>query len=331
MNRPTPEILSNIQVKAKKNSKIIRLFVLIFWIASFGIIIFNGWKNFDSIKPYFQNIHYTFVIPVFFLYLISILFACFGWSSIIYSLDKTVNYWVHIQIFLVTLAARRLPGTLWYVGGRMIVYEKIGIKKTAVVIASTIEMILMISTGSIIGLILLLLTSFELAYIYLAIIVVLVIVGVILLHPSVLTIMIKYTRLNPLEKFSFKQICSWFIYYLIMWGTSGLMLFYLIEMFKNIEWQNLFFIIGAWSLSGAVGLLTIFLPSSFGVTEITIATFLAPLLSLPLSGTIAIATRLFTIVSEVILAIIFYPFIHKLPVNSIIRQQLNIQQQYFDK
>jgi hypothetical protein len=73
-------------------------------------------------------------------------------------------------------------------------------------------------------------------------------------------------------------------------------------------WDTLY-ITGAWGVSGMLGLLTLFLPSSFGVAELSLTAFLVKLVPFTIAGTIAIGVRIFTLVMEILLSAAFYPFI----------------------
>jgi len=93
------------------------------------------------------------------------------------------------------------------------------------------------------------------------------------------------------------------------------MLVQIINVFQAVQSREIVLIIGAWALSGAAGILTLFLPSSFGMTEVALTILLSQIMPLSLAGTVSIITRLLSVLFELIVAMIFFP---------IIRRSLNI-------
>ena len=96
-----------------------------------------------------------------------------------------------------------------------------------------------------------------------------------------------------------------------MWIFGGLMLFELMTSLSLAKPSEMPFIIGAWTIAGTAGLLTFFLPSAFGATELALAFLLSQLLPFPVAGVIAIIMRLLTLFFELIISMISYPFLRR--------------------
>lgn len=84
--------------------------------------------------------------------------------------------------------------------------------------------------------------------------------------------------------------------------------------FRPIGWRESVFLVGAWSLSGVAGLLTLFLPSSFGATELALTGFLQQLMPLPLALTTAVLARILTTLLEIAVSVAFFPLLRRWPV-----------------
>ncbi len=299
-------------VKSRQGA--IKLMVMLFWILTLGFVIWKFWEARTTIIPYLASANYSRFIGVFFAYLGSLAASIIGWSLIIRALDDSISWFKNIQIFASTFIGRRLPGTLWYVGGRMLIYNQLGVPNKTILLASGLELIVNVVTGGFVGISLLLALGSNLPSQLITLIVVISIIGVLALHPTTLKMVLKETSKNLIEILKPKAIIFWFATYALMWVLGGVMLSQLVGAFYPVGEVGVYKIIGIWALSGTAGLLTLFLPSSFGVTEVTIAALLAQSIPLPLAGVIAILTRILTTAFEMILAAIFYPIILRYPI-----------------
>lgn len=249
-------------------------------------------------------------------YLGSLAAALAGWSAIMHVLYGRLKWWQNMNIFCLTIAARRLPGSIWYVGGRLAMYQQLGVPESVVLIASSVELIVSIITGFLIGLCLLSLSGVYLPYQGVVIIIIGIIVGLIILHPSILKFILRRNNHLSLQTIKYRNILTWFLIYILMWGLGGIMLDQLIRVFTTIGVNEHIIVIGTWAISGAAGLITFFLPSSFGVTELTITALLSRILPLPFAGVIAILMRILTTLCELLISLAFFPLLKNFQTNS---------------
>lgn len=292
-------------LKTLRQEKWIQRVFLASYALLFGFIFFGIWKYRQQIIPYLDHANYFSLVITATFYTIAIACACAGWITVARLFAPDVNSWKHIYIYNTTLASRRLPGTIWYIGGRIAFYDRLGISKVGITIASTIEIIVSIVSGCIVSLILL---SFRLKLQGPTVILMIIgaLAGLVLLHPAILSLLL--TRLgHPLsQKIRFRDTLTWMVAYSSSWLTGGLMFFFLVNTFKPLGLENILYILGSWSISGVGGLLTIFLPSSFGVTDISLTAFASALVPLPMAIVIALINRFFNSIIEVIISVFFY-------------------------
>jgi uncharacterized membrane protein YbhN (UPF0104 family) len=270
------------------------------------LLLYSGWKNRETILPFIYQADYTQLVGFVALYFVSHSASVAGWLAIIYTFDHQLDWWTHTQIYSMTQATRRLPGTLWYVGSRVVIYQQLGLNKTSILLANIIELLVLLVTASTIGLIFLLTYNVALsAKTILAVIAGLVMAAVVL-HPSVFNWLLKKFGAPQLSDISFRRIGLWALLYSFMWITSGLMLNQLVGVFKSGAIDQTIFVIGAWTLSTTAGMLTFFLPTNFGVTELALTALLSPILPLPLAGAAANLMRFLTTLLEVGVSVVFY-------------------------
>jgi hypothetical protein len=230
-----------------------------------------------------------------------------GWLLIIRTFDRSPGWWKDLQIFSITFAARRLPGTFWYIGGRMLMYQKIGVKKTSIILASAIELGMALLTSGVIGSGLLLIIGRKSSPSLAIAVILIILCGFILSHPRMIRIYLRKIGLHHSFEANTLDWLLWIFTFSIMWVMSGMMVVQFVKIVSPMATSDLLYVIGAWSLSALFGLLTFFLPSSFGATEFSLMAYLTKLLPLTLAGSVAFAIRLFTLLMEVLLAAAFYP------------------------
>jgi glycosyltransferase 2 family protein len=270
------------------------------------LLVYSGWKNRAALMPFLIQADYSQILGFVVFYLASLSTAAAGWVAIMHTFDDSLDWWVHTQIYNLTLATRRLPGTIWYIGGRVAIYQQLGLNRTMVVMANAIELLVLILTASILGLSLLLLNRVALSATTMMAIIVGVIAASVVLRPAVFRWLLHKFGAPPAANLSFRRIVLWAFFYMCMWVTTGLMVNQLVNVFKPGDISQTLYVIGAYSLSTAAGMLTFFLPSNFGVTELALIVLLSPLLPLPLAGAVAILMRFLSTILEIGDSVIFY-------------------------
>lgn len=294
---------------------VISLVVMLVWVATIGFIAWKIWEARDALIPYLHTVNYAYFFGFFIGYIASLVASIIGWSTIMHKLDKSISWFKHAQIFTFTLFWRRLPGTIWYVGGRMFLYNQLGVPNRTILLASGLELTLAIVTGGLIGLVFLIPFGINIPSQIIILLIIVAIIIILALHPSAIKLVFKKDELTPKEYIRPRDIFVWSSIYIVMWIFGGLMLGQLVAAFNSVALASVYKFIGIWALAGTAGLLTFFLPSTFGATEVTITALLAQTMPLPLAGVIAILTRILTTVFEIVLGIAFYPLMARQIIN----------------
>jgi uncharacterized membrane protein YbhN (UPF0104 family) len=285
-----------------------RLLIALVWVLALSLLAWLAWRSRDTLILYLAGANYWRLLLALPFYLGTIVASVIGWSFIMRLFERPVSLWTHFRIYCATLAARRLPGTIWYVGGRLVLYHQLGLSRKAVSVASAVELFVTAIAGIAVGLL-----SLSLGLSLPAHIIVLLLAGAIggslCLHPAVLGAVMRWLKRPLVRTVAVMDILTWMLAYSVAWLMGGLMLGQIISAFWPLEGRQLVLVIGAWALSGTGGLLTIFLPSSFGVTELALTFFFARLMPLPLAVTVAVLARILTTLAEVILSIGSYAFL----------------------
>lgn len=256
------------------------------------IIALIAWQNWDTVLSTVRNMRYHQLGWAFAAYMVSISAAVLGWHLIMRDLAEQKNLRLNLKIYLYTLSARRLPGTIWYIAGRAIWYQRLGVPKRVSSLASGVEVVLQITTGLMVGA--------PALFIHLGVSVFSVLIfclvelaGLSLLHPKILTWL--FNRFGyQLEKESWQRrnILLWLGAAIAMWIGSGFSLYVVVTMLHPLDLSQAPLIISLWALTASISFITFFLPYNLGFTEFALSAMLSSVVPLPIALTAAIMLRI---------------------------------------
>jgi glycosyltransferase 2 family protein len=269
---------------------------------SFGAILYANW---DLLHTFEWQLRPLPLVLSFVAYSIALALAILGWGRVLQALGSSSPWAEHIRVYCVTNLARRLPGVLWYVVGRLVLYEPRHVSKVAVSVGSALELFLTGLSGLVLGMLLwpgivkevlnpyLLATLFSLS--------------LLAIHPKVVGYI--FNRLEALRNrdsrivLSYRQMLGWFLLYTAIWLSGGLVIFGLIQSLSPVPLDLLIPTIGAWSLSGMISVLAAVLPVGFGLRELALGLLLANFLPEGVAIVVAILARLLLTLYELVWAL----------------------------
>jgi uncharacterized membrane protein YbhN (UPF0104 family) len=91
--------------------------------------------------------------------------------------------------------------------------------------------------------------------------------------------------------------------YSLLWTVGGLLLFAMVRVFQPVAIEDLPTIEVAWIGSRTISLAATILPSSFGITEASVAVLLTPIVGLPVGAVIGVLVRLLSTLGEFLVAV----------------------------
>lgn len=295
-----------------KHQKPIKVGFVIFWLCLIGYIIYLGWQSKSELVYFVNNANWSQSLFVFPIYLATLVLASAIWTLIMQTMSASLTWWRHICIYFVTLMTRRIPGTVWYIGGRVVLYKRLGVSGIKTATGSGIELIISFVANSILAMLFLpfglgLSKFWYIPFGFASLI------GLLVLEPSILSkIMIKLKRPlpKPIERW---RIAIWLFLRMTLVLTGGLMIFQTIRVFLPLTKEVLFLVLGARAISGAASMLSFFLPSSMAIYDMTMFAFLATIMPPSLATVVIALVKLYTTIFEILFGLIFYVIIRKLP------------------
>lgn len=263
------------------------------------------YKSREMLLNYEWRVRFGPLIASFLLYSLALGLAVLSWGLIMNRLVGKSNWARHARIYCLTNLARRLPGVLWYVLGRMLMYEQEGVSKAIVSISSGLEFVLLVLSGLVVSL----MTWPFLAWSQFVSpwwLLIGMIAGLVAMHPAITGFALHKLGVDSRTggDFGYRDVGSWLAIYAMGWGLGGLILYSVIATIFPIPLTFLPGIIGAWSLSGVVATLSTFSPSGFGLRELTLSLLLTLFLPSGVAVLAAILVRILLTLYEATWALV---------------------------
>jgi len=223
------------------------------------------------------------------------------WAAIMRALGSRVPPLRHIHIYATTYLSRHLPGTVWYVLGRGVLYRNEGEPARLVTVASAVELMITVMAGAVTASALLFTvgTRAMQGTIQGALIAVGVaaIVSAGLLHPATLNWATRRLHLDETPRLRLHALATWLGLYTLTWLAGGLILYLNARaLLGNTEAAlPVGYVLFAWCLVGTLSVFIFFLPSNFGLSEIGLGLLLSAVMPSSVAVVAAILTRLLQI------------------------------------
>lgn len=247
------------------------------------------------------------ILPLAFLaHAVALFAAAFSWHKIVSATGGRSGIRRDLHLYIVTMSARRLPGSLWGSALRMYWYRRLGGDWRLVGVASVLE-VFALTFG---GLILAPLGAIG----FLAVttpdrVIILVAFGLVVValrySPRLSTVVVQWilrqlrVPTEHLREFAGRTLATWIVLSVVTWIFGGLELSAIVRALAPNVPTSIPAIVTMWTAAGVAGSLITFVPGGFGVVEMTLTGMLSTVLPLPVAIAAALAMRLITTLFEV--------------------------------
>jgi hypothetical protein len=270
----------------RKSLSVLTAALLALAFAFFGVVIY---QQRDLLAEHILTADPRQLLGAFFWYLVSTTFSAATWYFLIEALGGRTRLVNHASAVCLTGAAKRLPGTVWYFGGRVVLYKKWGIPAQTVLIASGVEFVLLWVSGMLVAAPFLAILLPQQRW-PVAIATLILIAG---LHPRFL----RWALSRSVKGWSAGQLSLRRVYLCLAlntcaWLAGGMLLFYIAGIFQQLAWSQLPLVLGDWAISGSVTMLAVLLPTNFGITELTQTALLSKVGPVSVAALTAVSARL---------------------------------------
>jgi uncharacterized membrane protein YbhN (UPF0104 family) len=268
-------------------------------------LAYGVYRNWNELQEYQWTADYRYLLLAMAVYGLCFAAVLLAWHRIMAGIGAMRNVRVNARIFCYSSLPKRIPGVVWYIAGRAMLYQDEGVAPSVTVLGTILETMLLIVSGLIVYLASLLFgvsagskRDFPPAVALLLLIPLLAV-----LHPAVLNRvfgwLLRKLHYEGELGLTFKTSAGLVLTYCPAWILGGIDLYLLTNAVYPVPPRLLPAIVGAWAAAGAVSFIASYLIQGMGVTEVTLAALLSRFLPLPVSIVVAILFRLLLTVSEV--------------------------------
>jgi len=300
MNLPSP-------VRSRLIRRAAAVIVLVASLLFLGYSIYANWQE---LRDYNWHFDYFYLFLAAIALLLAFISNVLGWALIIRDMGGPRSLRKNAAIYCLAAHGKRLPGFVWYVAGRIYLYEREDIPASVVMQGSLWELILQILSGLVLYAVLWPLYSkvrhTPISYLPL----VAIFLSFLILSPVVFRRLLRWFKGNQPEfqiiEVSWRAKALWFGVYLLGWLAGGAILYFLARAVSAVTISLLPACWGFVALSGVISALTFFLPGGVGAREVSLSLLLSYYIPLPVAVALSLLFRVWILVGETILLVILW-------------------------
>jgi hypothetical protein len=278
-----------------------------------------NWNDFREQEIQFD---YRFIILSILIYPAGMLPTTASWHSLLQTIGVSLPFRTNLRIYSLSSLPRHIPGFVWYISSRSLLYKEENIPAATTLTVSGVEVILLASTGFL-SAFMLLISGISLSAefdsirtaVYFAIpIIILLIISVPLVN-RVLPYLLHRRGFSSIPKIHQRKLILTLFLMFIAWFGGGLILFVLTQSIYPMDFSKLPALVGAWGAAGAISLTIGIGIQGLGIREITLSALLSFLMPPILAIILAITFRLVLTAGEFLWVLLFIWLTKKPPSN----------------
>jgi hypothetical protein len=259
------------------------------------------WRELPSmdLRELFGRVSAADVALAFGVYSLDLALAVAGWVLIHGLLSGFWRPVDHFRIYTLTAMTKRLPGTFWYIVGRVVLYERLGVARGVTAVAGGFEFAATVLGGVLVALVTWPLVLGGLGVSPLWFLLLLAACAALLNPPTVRWAVRRLSPDQHTPPVRYRHLVAWVLLYALVWAVGGLLLFVVVGAVHPLGPEQLPAIVGVWTVAGLASMLLFsFVPFGLGVTELTLTTLLSPFIPVDEALFVALLMRAFLTLSE---------------------------------
>ncbi|MCJ7536483.1 MAG: lysylphosphatidylglycerol synthase domain-containing protein [Anaerolineales bacterium] len=297
---------------AYQNQKTRRLLFLGILLLSLFFIALALRANWSEFKAQDLNFDYRFIILAVLIYPVGMLPTALSWHTLLRTIGVALPFRTNLRIFSLSALPRHIPGFVWYISSRSLLYKEENTPAAVIVTASAADIILLALTGFLSTLMLLVsgigisqdLNSIRTAA-YIAIPILLLLIISIPLVNRLLPYLLERRGVTEIPSIRQGYLVVTLLVMFIAWAGGGLILFVLAQAIYPLSWSMYPALIGAWGAAGAVSLTVGIGIQGLGIREITLSAILSLIMPPVIAIILAVVFRLVLTVGEFLWVMLF--------------------------
>jgi hypothetical protein len=278
--------------------------VTLFFVALSVIIIASVMvANWESFRTFDWRIRPSWIAYGTAALVLDLFLGAVGWHWLVARLTEQRRFRTNLKFWCYANLARRIPGPIWYIGSRAVLYETAGLPKATTSLLSALELVMILVSG--IALFLLTLPFWVLPaavrqQLHSSWFLLLIVpASLALVHPRVLNwLWARIGGRRPAQQLRWADTVGWLIFYLGVWLIGAFTLFSAVNLVHPLPLSHFPDVAGMWAAAGAVSLAGTLTLTGIGLRELSLTLLLASFVPAPVALVIAILLRVLWLLGE---------------------------------
>ncbi len=256
-----------------------------------GWIAWNAYRNWGTLSGSSWTPRPVLLAASLAVFSAAFFAVLWGWGRIVGHVAGFGRFFPNARVYALSNLPRRIPGPFWYMLGRVHLYRAEGVAPTETLVATVLEILLLITTGAVTAL---LAQPFSQTHhpVQVGLTASLFLVALLLLQPAVFNhiahSLLKRMGGNGPVAVTYRGLGLPALAYFLGWVLTGTSLFLAARAVVSLPWARLPETIGLWAISGTIGLLTSLFLFGLAVREVALSLLLAAYIPQPLAVAVAV-------------------------------------------
>jgi len=295
---------------SSKNPFISKAIYALVPIGVIGLVFWLVMKNWEMILNFPWHIHIPSLLMAATLHSMALLVTYWVWHLMIERLSGFNNRWANLRIYYISTLAKRIPTSIPYISGRLVLYRQVGVSSAAVLNSVLLENLLIGIAGVFVLIIFWhLYTGNTPLYVtfFLGIIALVLLAYMMLRFDTIRQYgnkLLKRLNLSELDQSpTSKDFTLWIGLYSLPWFFAGGSLYFAIQGVTEsvpITMGNALVIS---TLASLVSLLNLIIPGGLGLKEVSMTALLLPWMPASVAILFSLSYRLLHTVDEILWAV----------------------------
>jgi hypothetical protein len=278
--------------------------------ASLLFMVYTVYRGWDTLQEHLAHLNYWLLGAALLAYPLGFIPVLWGWHTIMGRVGGCQDIRTNVRLYSLSCLPRRIPGSIWYIASRLVLYRERQVSYGTTLAATAIETVLLVLSGLIIYVLSLLLTPAQLnpRLRGAAAVALVLAVGVVAWAPILnrgLRWLLGRLGIAGTVDLRPRHVLRILGVFGLAWVGGGLVLYILVSGVTALLAGQLPLLIGVWGAAGAISLVAGLLVQGMGLREVTLAVLLSGYVPLPVAVVISILFRLVLTVGELMWALIF--------------------------
>jgi hypothetical protein len=298
-------------VQKKQVRQLIYVGIVLISLVFIAYVVITNWRQLTSQE---WRVDPLYAILVVILYPLGMIPTAAAWHWLLRAFNINKPFLLNLRLYALSSLPKHIPGLVWYVTSRSLLYEEYGVSAGVVIGATAAESFIMAASGFISAIFILSLQTDFLGQFsvlrYLSIVSLIALIMLFIWAPGGTRLLVrllkKWRKDVDIIHFQRSALFICLVWMFLAWMGGGVLLWFLVRAILPIGLELLPVMVGIWGAAGAVSLSIGIGVQGLGLREVTLAALLSLIISPIIALVAAIAFRLLLTLAEFLWVFLIY-------------------------